>query len=320
MLTLFTTAKAFRGHFKVIQSNALKSWTFLHPDAEIILFGDDEGTAEFAQSAGVRHEPKIACNEFGAPLLNDMFERAQRLARHETVSYCNADIILTADFVDALHNTRSTFDKFLMVGCRWDLDIIKPIDFSLSDWQQTLVERARKEGFQRLHYNIDYFVFPRGLYFNLPPLAVGRRWWDNWLLWKMRAEGVPVVDATQAVVAIHQNHDYAHHPQGMAGVFFNEESRRNLELCGGSSHLHTIEDATFYLTSAGILPNRWHWLAPVKRRVRAARRAVRAFIRTRIWHPLLGTTRSLRHALGLRKEWLEPLRRRKAPRRHWLDQ
>ena len=136
----------------------------------------------------------------------------------------------------------------------------------------------------------------------------------------MRAEGAPVVDASQAVVAIHQNHDYAHHPQGMAGVFFNEESRRNLELCGGLSHLHTIEDATYFLDLAGIRPNRWYWLAPTKRRVRAVRHVVRTFFRTRLWHPLLDVTRSLRHSVGLRKESLDPLRRQKAPRRHWLDQ
>jgi hypothetical protein len=34
MLTFFTTAKPFRGHSGVIQRNALKSWTLLHPDVE----------------------------------------------------------------------------------------------------------------------------------------------------------------------------------------------------------------------------------------------------------------------------------------------
>ena len=320
MLTLFTTAKAFRGHLSIIQNNALRSWRLLAPDVEIILFGNDEGSAEFAQSAGVRHEPQIAVNGSGAPLLNDMFERVQRLAHYETVSYCNADIILTSDFIRAVEKVRSRFDKFLMVGRRWDIDVTQPIDFSLPGWPQTLVERAHREGFQRLHYNIDYFAFPKGLYCNLPPLAIGRRWWDNWLIWKMRAEGVPVVDASLAFVAIHQNHDYAHHPQGMEGVFFNEESQRNLELCGGSSHLHTIQDATYSLGPAGIRSNRWYWLAPTKRRVRAVRHAVRAFLRTRLWHPLLDVTRSLRHDLGFRKESFEPFRRRKAPRRHWLDQ
>jgi hypothetical protein len=49
MLTLFTTAKPFEGHSGVIQRNALKSWKLLHPDIEIILFGDDAGGAELAR-------------------------------------------------------------------------------------------------------------------------------------------------------------------------------------------------------------------------------------------------------------------------------
>lgn len=35
----FTTAKPFVGHNGVIQRNALRSWTLLHPGVEVILFG-----------------------------------------------------------------------------------------------------------------------------------------------------------------------------------------------------------------------------------------------------------------------------------------
>ena len=41
MITIFSTPKPFRGHIGVIQRNALKSWTLLHPDVEMILFGDE---------------------------------------------------------------------------------------------------------------------------------------------------------------------------------------------------------------------------------------------------------------------------------------
>lgn len=36
MLTFFTTAKPFQGHNRVIQRNALKSWTLLHADVEVV--------------------------------------------------------------------------------------------------------------------------------------------------------------------------------------------------------------------------------------------------------------------------------------------
>ena len=207
-----------------------------------------------------------------------------------------------------------------MVGRRWDLDVTKPLDFSETDWQETLVTRAGREGFQRLHYNIDYFLFPRGLYAEFPDLVIGRNNWDHWLVWKAGALNVPVVDVSETVCAVHQNHDYSYHRQGMAGVWNDEATKANFRAAGGRRHLHTIEDATYFLGPAGIRPNHWYWLAPAKRRVRAARHAVRTLVRTRLWHPLLDATRSLRHAVGLRKESLDPLRSRKGPRRHWLDQ
>ena len=58
MLTIFSTPKPFVGHIGIIQRNAIKSWTLLHPDVEVILFGDDEGAAQACQDLGIRHEPE----------------------------------------------------------------------------------------------------------------------------------------------------------------------------------------------------------------------------------------------------------------------
>ena len=53
MITFFTTAKPFTGHNGIIQRNALASWTRVCPDAEVILFGDEEGAAETARELGL---------------------------------------------------------------------------------------------------------------------------------------------------------------------------------------------------------------------------------------------------------------------------
>src|SRR5690242_875573 len=57
MVTFFTTAKPFTGHSKVIQRNALASWKLIHPNAEVMLFGDEDGAAETAAELGIRHVP-----------------------------------------------------------------------------------------------------------------------------------------------------------------------------------------------------------------------------------------------------------------------
>ena len=320
MLTLFTTAKPFQGHSAIIQRNALESWRRLDPDIEIILVGDDPGVAEVCRELNLRYAPNIERRENGTKTVRSVFGPTQQLARHEHFCYCNCDIILTADFARAFRSVCSRFRKFLMVGRRWDLDVPRVLDFSLGDWQETLMQRAHREGLQRLHYNIDYFVFPRGLYYEFPDLVIGRNHWDQWLVWKAGAEGIPVVDVSEAVCAVHQNHDYGYHPQGMAGVWNDKATRANFRAASGWHHLRTIEDANYSLGPAGLQPNRFYWLAPAKRRLRGIRQVVRTFFRTRLWHPFLDKTRSLRHSFGLRKELFEPLRNRKAARRHWLDQ
>ena len=65
MLPIFSTPKPFNGQGKVIQRNALKSWTLLHPDVEVILFGDEEGAAETCRDLGIHHEPHVRRNEHG---------------------------------------------------------------------------------------------------------------------------------------------------------------------------------------------------------------------------------------------------------------
>jgi hypothetical protein len=320
LITVFSTPKPFRGHSSIIQRNALQSWKLIHPDAEVILFGDDEGAAEVCAELGLRHEPIVERKENGTKGLRSILGRAQQIARHDVLCYVNCDIIFTDDFLRALDTVSRWQGRFLMVGRRWDMDVSQPLDFSQPGWQEAIVQCAQREGFQRLYYNIDYFAFRRGLYAQIPDLVIGRNWWDQWLVWQAGAAGVPVIDVSEVVYAVHQNHDYSYHPQGMAGVWTDAATQENFRLAGGWKHLHTIEDATFRLTSAGLQPNRGYWLAPAKRRVRRVTRAARTFVRTRLWHPFLDRTRPLRQALGLRQHVLNPLRRRNKPRRHWLDQ
>jgi len=94
MLTIFATAKPFRGHTGVIYRNALQSWKALHPGIEVILFGDDLGAAETCLEFGLRHEPFVERNGFGTKRLDYLFARAQAIAQHEILCYINCDIIL----------------------------------------------------------------------------------------------------------------------------------------------------------------------------------------------------------------------------------
>jgi hypothetical protein len=266
-LTIFATPKKFEGHIGATQRNAIASWTRMNPQPEVILFGSDTGTAETAAEFGLKHVPHIKTNDWGTPLVSDLFEQAERLGQTPVLSYVNSDIILFDDFAGALRQVAAAATKFLMVGRRTDVDIKAPIDFE-TDWATQVREHAHRDGVLQIARSIDYFAFGRGLYSSMPPLAIGRFWWDNWLLWKARALGATVVDASRAVLAVHQNHDYSHTAYGPTKeeMMASAECIRNARLtCEANPadydegffwrYAYTIDDATHKLTSSGIRTN-----------------------------------------------------------------
>jgi len=250
MLTIFTTPKPFRGHIGVIQTNAVQSWLLLHPECEVILFGSEEGTAEVASRFGIRHIADIECSEYGTPLVSSIFSIAQNIAKYQLMCYVNADIILMSDFLSAVQRIHKY--PFLMVGQRWDLELNELLNFNDTKWEFRLRMHVAEQNKLHPKSGIDYFVFPRGLYNDIPPLAIGRSGWDNWLVYQARRLKVPVIDATKVITVVHQDHDYSHIPSGEVVVWKGPEAIRNLELTKGGEYALTLEHTTWILTSEGI--------------------------------------------------------------------
>jgi len=265
MLTLFAIPKAFRGHTAIIQRNAITSWIHLNPRPEIILFGNDEGTAAIAQELGVRNIPDVAHNDSGAPMMDDLFAKAEQAASNSLLCYVNSDIMLMDDFTRAASLVRHLSGQVMMIGKRWGVDIRDCWDCSAPHWQRELRQYVSTHGEQIRATAVDYFVFTKGLGTGLLPLALGRVGWDNWLIWHARSKGAAVVDASEVVMAIHQNHDYSHHPGGEEAVWRGEEARRNRELIGDWYRLLTVEDANYRLTAGGLKPSRRHSWLTIKR-------------------------------------------------------
>jgi hypothetical protein len=300
MLSLFAFPKPFRGHIATIQRNAISSWVRLQPQCEIFLFGNEEGTAEVAKEFGARHVSEVACNEYGTPLLSDVFEKAEQSTKYGLLCYVNCDIVLGSEFMRAVGKVSRWTQRFLMVGECWNLDLAEPLAFDRPMWEESLKTLVRQRGKPRGPRAIDYFVFPRGLYQQLPPFGLGRARFDNWLIWKARQLGAVVVDATPVVMAVHQNHDYSHVPGGLQYVYYGEEAIRNEKLAGGWGHCYGIEEATHKFLAIGFRRN-WAGYLTLKFRWRRVKLEIGTWIGTFFWW-VMGLTRAPRHALGLHIE------------------
>jgi len=247
MLTIFTSPRPFKGEFDIIQRNAIQSWTSVCPGCEIILIGDDWGTDKAASDFNVRYIGRVQRNGNGDILRNSVFEKAQELSQNELLCFISSDIILTSDFLKAVNLIRLKFSQFLLSGRRWDLDIKEAINFN-SNWEEKLKDEVKNRG--RLHGPAagDYFVFPRSLDIAMPPFSIKHGGWDNWFIYRLKSLGLPLIDATQAITIVHQNHN-GHHKKEVKSLWRTKEGKRELKMAGGFSSMLTLREADWILLS-----------------------------------------------------------------------
>ena len=87
----------------------------------------------------------------------------------------------------------------MVVGQRWDLDVIRPLEFD-GDWDSRLRAEILERGELHRPSGSDYFIFPRLVFVEMPPFAIGRAGWDNWTIYHALQQKWPVVDAGQNAV------------------------------------------------------------------------------------------------------------------------
>lgn len=257
MLTLFSSPKAFRGQSDLLQRNALRSWQQLGPQVEVLLVGDEPGMGEAAAALGLRQVRQVERNPQGTPLVSSIFAQARAHSASPLLGYVNADVILLADVLDAAQAVAEHADRFLIVGRRWDLAVQQPLEFG-PGWESALRARLHREG--RLHPpgGSDYFIFPRACFDDMPPFAIGRAGWDNWMIFHARRARWPVVDATGAATIVHQNHDYSHLPGGQPHYTL-PESAENVRLAGGRRAIFGLCDADHRIRRGRVARRRLSW-------------------------------------------------------------
>ena len=250
-VTIFSAPKPFSDpHINTIQLNAVRSWKKLGSDAEVVLIGDESGIKETADILDVQHIPNVQVNDLGTPLISSIFTLARQVSTHDLLIYLNADILLLPETLEVIQQIHQLKADFLIVGRRWDLDITREIIFD-QDWSSEIRIRTEKEGVLQSPTAMDYFVFPKILYQDIPPFAVGRAGWDNWMIYHGMSQDWPVIDATPSLMVIHQNHDYRHLPDG-APHYDLEESHHNVALGGGMRNSFDLVDVPYIFKNGKI--------------------------------------------------------------------
>ena len=283
-LTIFTAPKPFTNpHIAMIQRNAIRSWKLLDQTGsatagnpgrvEVILIGKEEGLAEAARELGVTHLQDVRRNSLGTPLISSMFDLARQRNSSPLLCCINTDIILLPGFVETAQKIAAQSPQsgdfhppqngdfhapqFLIVGQRWDLDVLEALDFTVG-WEERLRSRLRSNGKLHPRGGSDYFVYPRSCFEHIPEFAIGRAGWDNWMIYEARQRGWPTIDATGTIDIIHQSHDYSHLPNGQPHYRL-PETFENTRLAGGKRHIFHLVDCDLSVKDGKLAPYPASW-------------------------------------------------------------
>ena len=263
MITFITTPRYFKGIFKNIQTNAISSWLNIIGDKEILLFDVEKPLDEIKKHNNVIIINDIKVNSFGTPLISDLLCKGQHLGKGPIFCFINCDIILPHNFLQTAIICQNKFNKFLMIGHRNDLEFNNEVDFSDSNQENKFWEYAKKNAKKHGSWGIDYFVFTSGVWETIPDFAIGRFMYDNWLIWQARRNRIPVIDASNDIMAIHQNHGYF--TKGFSGeksVREGKEAEENKRLFGNAWNF-SIQDSTHEIREGKIRlknnPNERSW-------------------------------------------------------------
>ncbi len=293
-ITIFTTCKPVEGEAAVFQRKALESWSRLGPNTDVLVIGDEPGARKCCESFGLRHHPDVKRNEWGTPLLDSLFRIAEERSTSDVLCYVNADILLTSELPRVLGRVRDTFERFLVIGRRWNVEAARIREYSQAEGDDALVDLARSSGsLEPVYGGADLFAFPRGLWRALPPFLMGRGRWDSGLILEARRAGPCVIDVTAAITAVHPIHGYQQPGRSGAVSLRAEEMRYNARLLGGPERILSALNATHVATRAGFRRNR----------TRHPLHLVRLLATLPAFHPVL------RPAVPLIR-WLTPIARR----------
>ena len=239
MITFFTHCRPFDGEFDRIQTAAISSWMSVADDVQVILVG--EHRVDVAERLKIDHEPLSGYNEFGTPLINALFEAGQARARHDIMCEISSDIILSADCAAAFA-AMAKHDKPFMVGARWDVD--------RGEYDEPVMRKHPGSA-------ADWFGFRRGTLGDIPPFAIGRTIYDQWLMWAAQNKwDMMTIDATDDVFAIHLNHGYPEYGN-KAKMLQSHECKINHNLAGKNGYRKPFNvEHTEYVMSKGEVTKR----------------------------------------------------------------
>ncbi|EGD73448.1 hypothetical protein PTSG_05152 [Salpingoeca rosetta] len=212
--SIFITPQGFSGLPNRLQRRAIESWIRLKPRPKVVLVGQGEGYEEVAKDYDAIINPHLDMNFVMMPLAGSLIDTAMNADTDVSV-ILNSDILLTQSFPDAVAKLRTHFDDWFLAGARYDIDDLPSIyEPSRKDFNEAaFVAYTKTKGVLHTAGGQDYFAWNNNgkklFHGVMPPFIRGKSKFDNWFVHEVIQAGYrDVIDGTEAVTAVHVNHNY----------------------------------------------------------------------------------------------------------------
>ena len=222
LLTLFTTWTHNSDKY-LVHNNTIRNWQSFRPYVIPVLFTNETSIASACRQNGWDVLPVRVTAAGDVPVLKFMFIDAMNTYRSTFYAYSNSDILYSWNLVDTL------------IGCAYNLSDFSNVSYSAESFkyektvyvqQPTLIVGRRtnvqnvtkeesstwteitsvaKRGELFSEHAEDYFITTRSYpWMDIVEVIIGRRAYDNWLVYNALNKGHIVIDGTATILAVHQ--------------------------------------------------------------------------------------------------------------------
>ena len=240
LLTLFTTWSENKFHSyctiknctyqtekQLVLNRTLKNWQSFRPFVIPVMFTMEEPVALKSRQQGWGVLPVKEMADTGIPVLKTMFLDA--ISKYNTIFYAfsNGDILFTHSLLETLVSGVESFmnvnTSVLIIGIRTNVHNVTNTE--VATWEN-IISTAQRSGSLFTDLAEDYFIttatYP---WKNIPPFVIGRKAYDNWLVYNARKNKHLVIDASRTLLAVHQTTTLGNNES-----FYFDETDYNIKL------------------------------------------------------------------------------------------
>ncbi|KAH3774837.1 hypothetical protein DPMN_176230 [Dreissena polymorpha] len=206
LLTLFTSWNT-NPEKNLVHKLTLLNWLSLHPYVIPVVFTNQSSIINECNQVGVTVLPLSGVAADGIPVLKYMYRDVINLFNTSFYAFSNSDILFTQLLVHTLAQiinsiTEDINKPVLIVGRRTNVNNVA-LEEGLYWENITRISKSRGQLFTG--WAEDYFITTPSYPWNeVPEVVIGRRAYDNWLVYNARKMKYNVIDATNTILAVHQ--------------------------------------------------------------------------------------------------------------------